>query len=153
MLRSVGRLVVDPASGLSAARNVLIQGDRIVAVTDRPVAATRTIDARGLVVAPGFIDLLAHMRPSREPQQYKIKDGVTTVVSTHGGPVDIAGWYRSFKPNGSLVNFGTTVGDAEVWEAAGIADRYVPATKEQRREMGGLLGKRLRPEPWGSDSE
>ncbi len=139
----VGGRVVDPASGLSAVRNVVIQGDRIVAITDSPVAATRMIDARGLVVAPGFIDLLARIRTSREPQQYKIKDGVTTVVSMHGGPVDIDNWYRSFEPSGSLVNFGTTVGDADVRQAAGIADRYVPATREQRREMRRIAGEAI----------
>ncbi len=48
----LGGRVVDPASGLSAVRNVVIQGDRIVAITDSPVAATRTIDARGLVAPP-----------------------------------------------------------------------------------------------------
>ncbi len=131
----VGGRVVDPASGLDAVRTVLVRGERIVAVTEEPVTATRTIDASGLVVAPGFIDLLAHMRPSVEPQRYKIKDGVTTVVSMHGGPVDIDVWYRAFEPGGSLVNFGTTVGDAEIREAAGITDRYAPANKEQRREM------------------
>jgi len=134
-LAIVGGRLVDPASGIDAVRTILVRADRIVAVTEQPVIATRTIDASGLVVAPGFIDLLAHIRPSAEPQRYKIKDGVTTVVSMHGGPIDIDGWYGAFEPGGSMVNFGTTVGDAEIREAAGIIDRYAPATKSQRREM------------------
>jgi N-acyl-D-aspartate/D-glutamate deacylase len=126
---------MDPASGLAAVRNVLIRGDRIVAITDDAVQATTVIDARGLVVAPGFVDILARMRPQREPQRYKIKDGVTTVISMHGGPVDGRGWYAAFEPEGSLLNYGTTVGHPDVREAAGATDLYAPATQSQRRAM------------------
>jgi N-acyl-D-aspartate/D-glutamate deacylase len=127
--------VMDPASGLDAVRTVVIEGDRIVSITDGMVQADRVIDAAGLVVAPGFVDILARIRPSLEPQRYKIKDGVTTVISMHGGPVDIDGWYAAFEEGGSLVNFGTTVGHPDVREAAGATDRYVPASAEQRAEM------------------
>ncbi len=127
--------VMDPASGLDAVRTVLVRGDRIVAITSAPVVAERTIDARGLVVAPGFVDILAHITPSREPQRYKIKDGVTTVVSMHGGPLDVRGWYGAFEPNGSLVNYGTTVDHREIRAAAGATDLYRPATKAQRSAM------------------
>jgi N-acyl-D-aspartate/D-glutamate deacylase len=127
--------VMDPASGLDAVRTVVIEGDRIVSITDGMVQADRVIDASGLVVAPGFVDILARIRPSPEPQRYKIKDGVTTVISMHGGPVDIDGWYATFGESGSLVNFGTTVGHPDVREAAGATDRYVPASAEQRAEM------------------
>lgn len=41
--------------------DVAIRGDRIVAVGPRPVTARRTIDARGLIVAPGFIDPHTHV--------------------------------------------------------------------------------------------
>jgi len=131
----VGGRVMDPASGLDAVRNVLVEGDRIVAITDEEVTADRTIDATGLVVAPGFIDILAHITPSREPQAYKIKDGVTTVVSMHGGPLDVRGWYGAFEPNGSLVNYGMTVDHREIRAAAGATDLYQPATRAQRIDM------------------
>jgi N-acyl-D-aspartate/D-glutamate deacylase len=134
-LAIVGGRVIDPASGLAAVRNVLVRGDRIVAVTEQPIEGSRTIDASGLVVAPGFIDILARIRTSREPQRYKIKDGVTTVISMHGGPVDVDGWYDSFETDGSLVNYGTTVGHPDIREAAGVTDLYVPASRDQRRAM------------------
>ncbi len=134
-LAIVGGRVIDPASGLAAVRNVLVRGDRIVAVTEEAIEASRTIDASGLVVAPGFIDILARIRTSREPQRYKIKDGVTTVISMHGGPVDVDGWYRSFGADGSLVNYGTTVGHPDIREAAGATDLYAPASQDQRRAM------------------
>lgn len=131
----VGGRVVDPASGTDRVKNVLIRGERIVAITDEPVTARRVIDASGLVVAPGFVDMLARIRPDHEPQRYKIKDGVTTVVSMHGGPVDIAAWYAAFEADGALVNYGTTVGHPDVREAAGVADPYAPANKSQLARM------------------
>jgi N-acyl-D-aspartate/D-glutamate deacylase len=131
----VGGRVMDPASGLDAVRTVAIRADRIVAVTDADVEAERVIDASGLVVAPGFIDLLARIPPLHEAHRYKIKDGVTTVVSMHGGPVDVAGWYGAFEADGALVNYGTTVGHPDVRAAAGATDLYRPATAEQRARM------------------
>jgi N-acyl-D-aspartate/D-glutamate deacylase len=131
----VGGRVIDPASGTDRVANVLVRDDRIVAITDRPVAAERVIDASGLVVAPGFIDILARIPNDREPQRYKIRDGVTTVVSMHGGPVDIEGWYGSLEAEGALVNYGTAVGHSSIRQAAGVTDRYAAATEEQLAEM------------------
>jgi len=131
----VGGHVIDPASGTYRAYDVLVRGDRIIAITDEALEAERIIDASGLVVAPGFVDILASLPPTREPQRYKVLDGVTTVVSMHGGPVDIPGWYRAFEDEGSLVNYGTTVGHAAVRVAAGASDRYAPATPEQLKGM------------------
>jgi len=131
----VGGRVMDPASGLDAVRTVLIRGDRIVAITSDAVAADHTINATGLVVAPGFVDILAHITPSMEPQRYKIKDGVTTVVSMHGGPLDVRGWYGAFESDGALVNYGTTVDHREIRAAAGATDLYQPATRAQRAAM------------------
>jgi dihydroorotase len=58
-----GGRVIDPASGLDAELDVLLQDGRIAAVRagiDAPDA--RVLDARGCVVAPGFVDLHAHLR-------------------------------------------------------------------------------------------
>jgi N-acyl-D-aspartate/D-glutamate deacylase len=131
--------VMDPETGLDGVRNVVIKEDRIVAVSEDETLGvgdqTRVIDAQGLVVAPGFVDILAHPRASLEPQEYKIKDGVTTVVSMHGGPVEIDEWYSRIEATGSLHNFGTTVGHPEIRRAAGIEDRYDPAPDAARPRM------------------
>jgi N-acyl-D-aspartate/D-glutamate deacylase len=55
-----GGRVIDPASNLDAVRNVGIRDGKVVIVTDAPLTGRTRIDARGLVVAPGFIDLHAH---------------------------------------------------------------------------------------------
>ncbi len=131
----VGGRVVDPASGAARVANVLIRDDRIVAITDEAVTADRTIDASGLVVAPGFIDVLARIPTDREAQRYKVMDGVTTVINMHGGPLDIAGYLAAFETEGSLVNYGTTVGHGGLRSAVGATDRYQPATPDQVSEM------------------
>jgi N-acyl-D-aspartate/D-glutamate deacylase len=136
--------VMDPASGTDAVMNVLIRGDRVVAVTASPVTAARVIDATGLVVAPGFVDILAGPSPDREPQEYKIKDGVTTVVGMHGGPVDTDGWYRRFSEDGgSLHNYGITVGDRSLRAAVGVTDRNAAASEAQRREIRRLAAQAI----------
>lgn len=135
--------VIDPESGIDAIKNVLVRGDEIVAITEREVSADRILDASGLVVAPGFVDILAHIRPDRKPQRYKIKDGITTVVHMHGGPVDIEGWYDR-RTTEMLVNYGTTVGHTPLRRAAGQTDRYAAATPEQLKEMKKLAGEAFR---------
>jgi N-acyl-D-amino-acid deacylase len=52
--------VLDPESRLDGVRNIGISGRKIAAISRERLAGTKTIDAAGLVVAPGFIDLHAH---------------------------------------------------------------------------------------------
>lgn len=52
--------VMDPESGLDTVRNIGIREGKIAAISDQILAGKRGIDARGLVVAPGFIDLHEH---------------------------------------------------------------------------------------------
>jgi dihydroorotase len=58
-----GGRVIDPASGRDGVADVLVEGGRIAVVGESLEAAgARLFDARGLVVAPGFVDLHAHLR-------------------------------------------------------------------------------------------
>lgn len=52
--------VLDPESGRDATRHVGILAGRIVAISDQALAGADVIDATGLIVAPGFIDLHEH---------------------------------------------------------------------------------------------
>ena len=55
--------VVDPESGLDAKRDVLIDGERIVAIEPRiECPDAQVLDAGGLIVAPGFVDIHVHLR-------------------------------------------------------------------------------------------
>src|SRR3954454_18475352 len=52
--------VIDPESKLDSVRNIGILGQSIDAISTHKLKGARTIDARGLIVAPGFIDPISH---------------------------------------------------------------------------------------------
>jgi len=65
-----GGRVVDPASDTDAVSNVLVEDGRIAAVGEDAPAGVSVLDCDGLVVAPGFVDLHAHLRqPGREDKE------------------------------------------------------------------------------------
>src|SRR5262245_4157439 len=67
--------VVDPERGFDGVANVGIIGDRIEVISEQPLQGARTIDARGLIVAPGFIELHTHGEDSLN-YEYRAMDGV-----------------------------------------------------------------------------
>ena len=100
--------VVDPASGLDAVRNVGIRGDRIAVISAAPLAGTRVIEANGLVVSPGFIDLHSHSI-GLGGDVWQVRDGVATALELEEGVFPVAEWYRSLEGN-SLINYGAGAG-------------------------------------------
>ena len=131
----VGGRVIDPETGLDAVRNVGVRGDLIAAVTQQDIDARIVIDARGLIVAPGLIDILASPPSADEAAAFKVFDGVTSVISMHGGPVDVESWYDERVSAGLYHHYGTTVGHGALRVAAGITDRYAAATPAQVESM------------------
>jgi N-acyl-D-aspartate/D-glutamate deacylase len=103
-----GGRVMDPESGLDAIRNVGIRGRSIAAISARPLAGKIAIDAKGLVIAPGFIDLHSHGQDD-ENYRYKARDGVTTALELEVGVSPVAAWYAA-REGKALVNFGATAG-------------------------------------------
>jgi N-acyl-D-aspartate/D-glutamate deacylase len=103
-----GGRVIDPASGLDAIRNVGIRNGRIAAIESRPLNGRTVLDARGLVVAPGFIDLHAH---GQDDENYRLyaRDGVTTALELEVGTGDVDGFYRQ-REGKALVNYGASQG-------------------------------------------
>src|SRR5215213_8439658 len=99
--------VVDPAGNVDAVRHVGIQAGKIAAVSATPLRGRSTIEAKGLVVAPGFIDLHSHGQ-TPENYRFKARDGVTTALEMEVGVSPVAAWYRE-RDGKSLVNFGATV--------------------------------------------
>ena len=104
--------VMDPESGLDAVRNVGISGGKIRAISTSPLQGKTTMDAKGLVVAPGFIDLHEHGQDPRN-YQFQTHDGVTTSLELEAGTADVAGWYAQ-REGKSLINFGVSVGHIPV---------------------------------------
>jgi N-acyl-D-aspartate/D-glutamate deacylase len=100
--------VIDPMSGLDEVRSVGIRDGRIGRVVQGALTGRDTIDASGMVVAPGFIDLHAHGQ-DLENNRAQARDGVTTVLELEVGTGDVDEWY-SEREGESLLNFGVTIG-------------------------------------------
>src|SRR5262245_4716285 len=100
-----GGRVIDPASELDATRDVGINRDRIEAVSDKPLAGKRIIDAKGLIVSAGFIDLHSHglELPGQRMQAF---DGVTTALELESGILPIAKKYEQKDHEGRSINTG-----------------------------------------------
>jgi N-acyl-D-aspartate/D-glutamate deacylase len=101
-----GGRVMDPESGLDAIRNVGITSDRISRISAEPLKGKRMIDAKGLVVSPGFIDLHQHAQDAASGR-LKAFDGVTTGLEMEIGVPDVSSFLRR-KKSASLINYGTT---------------------------------------------
>lgn len=101
-----GGRVIDPETGLDAIRNVGVRGDTITKVSTERLEGTRTIDARGLVVAPGFIDLHQHGQ-NQEAYRLMALDGVTAALELEVGVPDIRRFIEARRGR-SLVHFGAT---------------------------------------------
>ena len=101
-----GGRVIDPETKLDAVRNVGIQEGRIARISEAPLQGRRVIQASGLVVAPGFIDLHQHGQ-DLDSQRVKAFDGVTTALEMEIGAPDVTEFLKS-KEGHSLIHYGTT---------------------------------------------
>ncbi|HEX7116049.1 MAG TPA: amidohydrolase family protein [Steroidobacter sp.] len=99
--------VMDPETGFDAVANVGIKDGVISTITTDSITGRHTINAKGLVVAPGFIDLHAH---AQEPhgQGLQVRDGVTTALEQEAGAYPIAPFYAQ-REGRALINFGASV--------------------------------------------
>jgi dihydroorotase len=104
--------VLDPETGLDGVRNIAIDDGKIVAISQDRLTGRATIDAAGLVVSPGFIDLHAHGQ-TPETYGYQARDGVTTAFELELGTGDIEAWYAARKA-GRLINYGVSIGHIPV---------------------------------------
>lgn len=100
--------VMDPQTRLDSIRNLGVENGRIVSITTNPVTGKRTIDAKGLVVAPGFIDLHQHSQ-TVEAYLTKVRDGVTTALEMEEGVPDIDQFYQE-REGKALINYGASIG-------------------------------------------
>ncbi|MBX7124764.1 MAG: D-aminoacylase [Cyclobacteriaceae bacterium] len=117
-----------------------INGGRIVFIGRAAATAVRVIDARGLVVSPGFVDVHTHIEGDEKhvpTADNFIHDGVTSVVTGNCGmsEVDLARWFYTLDSIGMSVNVASLVGHNDVRRAVmGDANREPSASEMQRME-------------------
>jgi N-acyl-D-aspartate/D-glutamate deacylase len=101
-----GGRVIDPASGRDEVADIGLRGGTIAAISGTPLKAKARIDAKGLVVSPGFIDLHAH---GQDPVAEKLQllDGVTTAIDMEMGLTPIARFHQDMTGK-ALINFGAS---------------------------------------------
>ena len=100
-----GGRVIDPETGLDRVGDVGIGGGSIAAGSASPLPGRVRLDAAGLVVAPGFIDLHSHAQtvPSLRMQAL---DGVTTALELEAGGYPVAAAYQTAADEGRPINYG-----------------------------------------------
>jgi len=165
--------VVDGTGNPWIYADVGITGDRITLLGRAPASATaqRVIDAKGLVVAPGFIDMLAQSEWNLliDKQAFsKLTQGITTGITGEGGSIapqndltladrrdfldhyhltvdwhDLDGYLRRLEKQGAGINLGTYVGATQVREyVIGSGDRA--PTAEELARMEELVDQAMR---------
>jgi N-acyl-D-aspartate/D-glutamate deacylase len=111
-----GGRVMDPETGRDETADVGITRGSIARISKTRLDGVRVIEAGGLVVAPGFVDLHSH---AQDPEGYRLKalDGVTTVLEMEIGVPDF-GRFLEERVHGRLLHFGATASHAAARVAA-----------------------------------
>ena len=173
--------VVDGAGNPWYYADVAIKGDRIAAVGHIPAEAIakREIDAKGLVISPGFIDMLGQSETNLlidKRVTSKLTQGITTEITGEGGSIapltdemargrndvaqhyhiqidwrDLNGYFKKLEKQGAGVNLGTYVGASQVRRyVIGGANRA--PTADELAKMEQLVDESMRQGAFGLSS-
>lgn len=146
--------VIDPDSGFDGIAHVGIDGTTITQISLTPLDGRQTIDASGLVVAPGFIDILSYS-PNGYGEWAKVADGVTSNIGMHGLDQRAAAWFAQYDAVGSPVHYGGAYDNAFVRPAEENLNPYDTADEGQAARIlasaeqdiaDGFIGLHLQPE-------
>jgi len=100
--------VMDPETGFDAVRNVGVMDGKIATITSDAITGKESINAEGLVVAPGFVDGHLHTVDAPLGQKAALRDGVTSAMDLEVGAWPVDTWYDNLAGR-SQVNYGATV--------------------------------------------
>lgn len=129
--------------------NVAIKDGKIIAIgRDVNLSAKKTIDAKGMIVAPGFIDVHTHLEEdeTKDPEAKNfIYDGVTTCITGNCGSsnVDIGKYFRFIDSLKLSINVAALIGHNDVRKAVmGRANR--DATRDEMKQMENIVDKAMK---------
>jgi len=130
-------------------KNIVIVNNKIAAIGNLTNwKATKEIDAKGLIIAPGFIDVHAHIEGSEVKNPLAtnfIYDGVTTVITGNcGGSADHMKTYFDFIDSlGVSINVAALMGHNNIRkQVMGTANRH--ATEEELQKMEAIADKAMK---------
>lgn len=132
--------VMDPETGLDAVRHVGIAQGEIVAVSEEPLHGGRVVDATGMVVAPGFVDLHAH---GQDPVSARLqaRDGVTTALELEIGVYPVDAWLESRRGK-APIHYGASVSHpgARLHHFTDTDAIFTTTASEREQREAGFLG-------------
>jgi N-acyl-D-amino-acid deacylase len=135
-------LILDGSGRAGFLADVGIRDGKFSVIGQIPRGGSAEIDASGLVVAPGFIDVHTHVDSDilRQPTAENfVRDGVTTIVTGNCGygVGDVAAYFERMQKKGSAVNVATLIGHNTILQAVkgDKAGELAPAQMEQAKEM------------------
>jgi N-acyl-D-amino-acid deacylase len=146
----VGAIVVDGSGRKAFRANVRIVGDRIARVGSfQPGAGDEVIQARGMVIAPGFIDIHNHSENALDSEPgvaSQVSQGITTLaVGPDGGsPWPIGEYLAKREAHRAAVNVLTFIGHATLRQQVMKGDYNRAATAKEIAEMAKLVEQGMR---------
>jgi N-acyl-D-amino-acid deacylase len=157
-----GGALLDGTGARAIERDLAIAGGRIAAIGRRLARGTEEIDARGLAVAPGFVDMHSHGDGSLadDPRaESVVRQGITTIITGQDGGSRATGAPdRSFTAHFAAIdalrpaiNVASMVGLGTV-RGAVIGDGDRPATAEEIERMRALVAAALEQGACGASS-
>ncbi|MBQ2853978.1 MAG: amidohydrolase family protein [Oscillospiraceae bacterium] len=146
-----GGRVIDPANHIDGQYNILLENGKVAWIGRGVPDAEETIDASGMIVAPGFIDIHMHEDPVAEGKirqcifPMMLRQGVTTAVGGNcGGNVhDPVDYLNIVDRDGTAVNVALYAGHEYFRIAAGAEDIYGGATQKQQEAMAAAIRSAL----------
>jgi N-acyl-D-amino-acid deacylase len=142
--------IIDPLTGFDGEANIGIKDGAIASIVapEQKLEGKKTIDASGLVVAPGFINIHSHSTDiGKGGVGLYIRDGITTEVSGNCGmfgPVSFAGFADAAGREGLVSNTAVYVGHNALREAVGVSDNRTPADAAQLAGMEKIARQSMR---------
>lgn len=151
-----GATLYDGSGAAGVVGEVAVRGERIVAVGHFTVAGhPRIVEGKGLVVAPGFIDLHTHsdyplQREATRANRCYLHQGVTAVVTGNcgSGPVDTAKYFETLESGKIGTNVIHQVPHNDVRQSVMKNANRAPTADELRR-MEALVDRAMKDGAWG----
>jgi len=169
--------IIDGSGNPWVSGDIAILGDRIAAIGKLDGAhAKRVIDAKGLVISPGFIDMLGQSEASLlidNRSISKLAQGITTEITGEGGSIapqtnltlaalqpaldqyklkidwtTLDGYFKRLEKQGTPLNIGTYVGAGQVREAV-VGDVDREPTPAEMEKMKGLVAEAMQEGAFG----